>query len=309
VLELAKPLTLQLGFRVDHHPLLKNVQFSPRGSLVYRFLEQQSLRVSIGRAFRGPSFLESYVQLQNGAPQRGATGLGLGNDKLDPESIVSYELGYQNQASDYFALEANVYFNTVKDAILFTNINQYTLSDYAGGDPLAAFDPSVQAYPFSSIQYQNERATFRQIGGEIGARVYPVPGLDIYANYSIHDTQPMDKSKIDAVRAKEQQTSMHKINGGIQWRAKFGLDLSADVSYTSSQVWVEQVTDPGRGVKFQTFDVPYFVMVMGRIGYRLFNDQVELGLVGTNLAFQDKRQHPYAQPIDTRVYGTARLRF
>jgi hypothetical protein len=167
----------------------------------------------------------------------------------------------------------------------------------------------VQAFPFSSISFTNERATFRQIGGELGFRIYPVPGLDLYANYSIHDTQPMDKSKIDPVRVKEQQTSMHKVNGGIQFRARFGLDLSADVSYTSPQTWVEQVTDPGRGVRFQTFEVQDFVMVMARIGYRLFNDQLELGLVGTNLAFQDKRQHPFAQPIDTRVYGTARLRF
>jgi iron complex outermembrane receptor protein len=307
VIELHKKVTLQIGARVDHHPLLSSLQFSPRGSLVYRFLEQQSLRLSIGRAFRGPSFLESYTELQNGAPQRGATGLGLGNDKLAPESIVSYELGYQNQASDYFALEANVYYNTVKNLLLFNDIEQFTLQEYGGTNQRAQYDPSVQAFPFSSITYQNSPQDYRQLGAELGVRVYPVPGFDIYANYSIHDTSPIQK--VDPVRAAEQQTSMHKVNAGVQYRARFGLDLSADVSYTSPQVWLEQVTDPGRGVKFETFKVEQFTMVVARIGYRLWNDQLELGIVGTNLAFQHKQQHPFAQPLDTRVYGTAKLRF
>lgn len=308
VIELAKPLTLQLGARIDRHPLLSTLQFSPRGSLVYRFLEEQSLRVSIGRAFRGPSFIESYVQVPNASPLRGVTGLGVGNDKLDPESIVSYELGYQNQASDYFSLEANVYFNTVKDAILFTDINQFTLQDYGTPGSLAAYEPDVQAFPYSSIGFTNERATFRQLGGELGVRIYPVVGLDIYANYAIHDTRPFDKSQIDPVRAKQQQTSRNKVNAGIQYRAPFGLDVSTDFSYTSSQLWVEQVTDATRGVRFETFGVPQLFWVDARIGWRFWNDQLELGVVGTNLALQHKRQHPFAQPLDTRVLGSVRLR-
>jgi outer membrane receptor for ferrienterochelin and colicin len=309
VIELAKPLTLQIGARLDRHPLLETPQFSPRGSLVYRFLEQQSLRLSIGRAFRGPSFLESYVQLPSGTSRRGVVGYGVGNDDLYPESIVSYELGYQNQASDYFSFEANVYFNMVKDAILFTDIDQYTLRQNAEPGNLAEYDPSIEAFPYTSLGYENERSTFRQIGGELGARFYPVAGFDIYANYSIHNTSPMDKSEIDPVRAKEQQTSMHKVNGGVQWRARFGLDLAADLAWTSKQVWVEQVTDETRGVRFQTFKIDDFLWVNGRIGYRLWNDQLELGIVGTNLAFQHKRQHPIGQPLDTRVMGTAKLRF
>jgi iron complex outermembrane receptor protein len=307
VLQLAKPLTLQIGARLDHHPLLSAPQFSPRGSLVYHFLEQQSLRVSIGRAFRGPSFIESYLDLANGTPLRGVTAYGRGNDKLDPESIVSYELGYQNQASDYFALEANAYYNTVKDAILFTDVNRYTLGDFASGD--VGYDPTVGAFPVSSLAFTNERATFRQIGGELGVRFYPVAGLDVFSNYSIHDTSPMDKSQIDPVRAKEQQTSLHKVNAGIQYRARFGLDISTDVSWFSPQLWVEQVTDVEHGgVSFQTFAQPSFAMLNGRLGYRFWADRLDLGIVGTNLAFQDKRQHPFGQPIDTRVLGTAKLR-
>ncbi len=312
VIELTKNLRLQLGARMDRHPLLSSVQFSPRGSLVYRFLEGQSLRATIGRAFRGPSFIESYLQFPNSTPLRGVSGWGQGNTKLDPESITSYEIGYQNQASDYFAFEANAYLNFVKDLILFTDVERFTLRDYAnspaGFDP-SAYDPGSSSYPVSSLFWTNERATYRQVGGEAGVRFFPVAGLDIYTNYSIHDTRPNNSKDVDPVRAKEQQTSLHKVNGGIQYRARFGLDTSLDVHWFSPQVWVEQVIDIERGVKFQTFDQPSFTMVNGRLGYRLFDDRLELGVVGTNLAHVTRRQHPYGQPLDTRVMGTAKVRF
>lgn len=314
VMQVAKQVRVQFGARMDHHPLLKSLQFSPRGSIVYRFVEQQSLRLSAGRAFRGPSFLESYLELPNSAPLRGVMAWGRGNDKVDPESITSVELGYQNQASDYFALEANVYFNMVKDAILFTDVRSYTLGDFAskadGG--LAQFDPAMGAFPVSSLRFANERATFRQLGGELGVRFYPFKGLDVYSNYANHDTRPLNssqRSKVDPVRVKEQQTSVHKVNVGVQYRAPFGLDFSTDVSWYSSQVWVEQVTDMATGVRFEALAQPSFVVLNGRIGYRLMNERVELGLVGTNLTFNDRRQHPLGQPMDTRVMGTTRFRF
>jgi outer membrane receptor for ferrienterochelin and colicin len=306
VLELTDAVKLQIGARVDQHPLLPDVQFSPRGSLVYRFLGLQSLRVSVGRAFRGPTFVESYLDLANGTPLRGVTAYGRGNPKLDPESIISYEVGYQNQALDYLALEANAYFNTVTNAILFTDVDRYELQDFSGGQ--AAFDPAVSAFPVSALGFTNERATFRQVGGELGARFYPLTGFDLYTNYSIHRTSPATKSKIDAVRAEEQQTSLHKINLGAQYRAPFGLDLSLDGSWFSPQLWVEQVTDLERGVRFQSFEQPSFFMLNGRIGYRLLADRLDLGVVGTNLAMQDRRQHPFGQPIDTRVLATVKLR-
>ncbi|MDB4972774.1 MAG: Outer rane vitamin receptor BtuB [Myxococcaceae bacterium] len=309
VMQLAQPLKLQIGARIDHHPLLSSLQFSPRASLVYRFLGEQSLRLSGGRAFRGPSFLESYLQLPNDTPLRGITAWGKGNDKLDPESITSLELGYQNQQSDYFSLEANLYYNWIKDAILFTDIDPFTLGDYAGGNPLATYNRNVQAFPVSSLSFANERATYRQIGGELGARVFPIEGLDVYANYSINQTKPNDKGRVDPARANEQQTSLHKVNSGVQYRAPFGLEGSVDVSWSSPQRWIEQVTDISTGVRWQRYDQPSFVMLSARLGYRLFADRLELGVVGTNLAFEHKRQQPISQPIDTRVLGTAKVRF
>ena len=42
---------------------------------------------------------------------------------------------------------------------------------------------------------------------------------------------------------------------------------------------------------------------------RFWNERLDVGVVGTNLAYQERRQHPFGQPMDTRVLGTAKLRF
>jgi hypothetical protein len=136
-----------------------------------------------------------------------------------------------------------------------------------------------------------------------------VVGLDVYTNYSVHDTSPDSKKDIDPNRAREQQTSLHKVNGGIQYRAAFGLDTSVDVHWFSKQLWVEQVIDTERGVRFDLFNQPSFTMVNARVGYRLLGDRLELGVVGTNLAYVTRRQHPFGQPMDTRYMGTAKVRF
>ena len=48
---------------------------------------------------------------------------------------------------------------------------------------------------------------------------------------------------------------------------------------------------------------------VGAVERRLERYELELGVVGTNLASPNKRQHPLAQPIDTRVLGTAKVVF
>jgi hypothetical protein len=197
----------------------------------------------------------------------------------------------------------------VSDFIYLSDYDRYTLDDFAGNDRLAAYDDEWDAFPLSTLRTENQRATFQQIGGEAGVRFFPVTGLDVYANYAIHDTRPLDKKEVPGALAEEQQTSLHKINAGIQYRANFGLDTSLDMHWFSDQLWVEQVTDVDRGVRDDKFAQPSFLMVNARLGYRLLADRLELGVYGTNLTFNEKRQHPFGMPMDTRFMGTAKIRF
>ena len=91
--------------------------------------------------------------------------------------------------------------------------------------------------------------------------------------------------------------------------APFGLELSADLSWLSAQRWIEQVTDTVRGVRWESYEVEPLVYLSARIGYRLFDEQLDLGVTGNNLLFQHKQQHPFGQRLDTRVLASAKVWF
>lgn len=327
-MRIIKGLQLVVSARLDSHPLLAAIQVSPRASVVVRPSRGQAFRATVGRAFRGPTFLESYLNIDNNSPLRGVTALGAGNTKLRPEEMLSAEIGYANQASDYFALEVNGYFNLVSDLISLSSVDTYRLRDTdgagaeAGGAiPAGGFIGAVDAFPVGVLRYQNlgllastgQGAQFRQLGAEVGVRVFPLDGLDVYANYALSDTAPNNLTAVEAQQRlrgfeADQRTSLHKVNVGVQYRSRFGLDVSTDFHWVSSQLWVEQVSDVATGVAFQSFALPNYAVLDARVGYRL-GTHLEFGIVGTNLLSSGVRQHPFAQPIDRRVWGSVTARF
>lgn len=298
---------LVLSVRGDLHPLA-GPQVSPRGSLLFHPTAGQTIRLTGGAAFRSPSFVESYAEVPNETPLRGVTTFGVGNPALNPERLFSVELGYMNQMTEYFSLELNGYYNFVIDPILLTQNRAFRLWDFRNDTGLARYHPEFQAYPLGQLEFANEAEQFQQIGGELGVRIFPVQGLDVYANYAIHETSHVGGPR--GALTDDARTSAHMVNGGVQYRAPFGLDLSIDVSWQSSQVWYEQVVDTERGgVSFQRFGLPSYTTLNARIGYRLFDDQLELAIIGTNLVDAGHREHPFGQPIDRRFLGTATVRF
>jgi outer membrane receptor protein involved in Fe transport len=301
-------LQIVLSVRGDLHPLA-GPQVSPRGSIVIHPSTGQTIRLTGGTAFRSPTFVESYLQIPVATPLRGVTAFGVGNRSLNPERLISIELGYMNQMTEYFALEVNGYYNVVLDQILLSRNSPYRLHDFGpGGSNRARYVEEFEGYPLGELSWGNEAEQFQQIGGEIGLRVFPVQGLDVYANYAIHETShfagPLGNLSTD------QRTSAHMVNAGIQYRSSFGLDLSADFSWQSDQVWIEQEVDTERGgAAFRRFALRGYFMLNARIGWRLLDDQLELAVIGTNLIDEGHREHPFGQPVDRRFMGTVTVRF
>lgn len=299
-----------LSARADLHPLL-NVQVSPRGSVVIHPAPGNSIRVSGGSAFRSPTFTESYVLVPQSTPLRGIGAFGSGNPSLNPERIVSMELGYMNQMTEYFTLEVNGYYNLVFDQITLTQNQVFRLNDYVNGTSIAGADAryydEYSAFILTTGLFENQPQQFQQLGGELGARVFPVEGLDLYANYAIHQTWPFGGPA--GPYNEDARTSAHMVNAGAQYRSSFGLDVSVDFSWQSNQVWFEQLLDPARGIVFGRFPLREYAILNARIGYRLFDDQLELAVVGTNLIDDGHREHPYGQPIDRRFMGFVTVRF
>ena len=225
-----------LSARADLHPLL-NVQVSPRGSLVIHPAAGNTIRLTAGSAFRAPTFVESYLQIPNQTPLRGVTAFGLGATNINPERLVSIELGYMNQMTEYLSLELNGYYNIVFDQITLNQTQTYRLADFVNNGR-ARFQDDFAAFPLGQLSFGNEQQVFQQLGGELGARVFPIAGLDLYANYAIHQTTPFGWQQSASVFANDARTSAHMINAGFQYRSPVGLDVSADFSWQSDQTWV-----------------------------------------------------------------------
>jgi outer membrane receptor protein involved in Fe transport len=296
------------SFRVDFHPLLDTPVFSPRGSLILRPTDTHAIHVTVGTAFRTPTFLETYLDLENPTPVAGVTVIAQGSEvarggrALQPESILSAEIGYRIQ-EELFDFEVAAYYNQVKDLIVLSQIRPFRLHETDD----TGYDPAVASFPLGTIGFENERTEFDVIGGEIGVRAYPVTGLDVYANYAINRAYVTGGEQIG--RTEEERTSTHKINGGVQLRTPVGLDVGVDFSWVSDQVWLEQQFDRVEGVVYREFPLDGYYLLNARVGYRAFDDRLEIGVVGYNVTDHEHRQHPFGQVLRRRVMATLSYRF
>jgi outer membrane receptor for ferrienterochelin and colicin len=312
-MQLADKLILVAGLRLDRHPLLERIQFSPRAALIVRPTEESAIRLTAGRAFRTQTFLESYLLNIIPTPIPAVTAVGIGSvwrerffgaAPLSPEEIISTELGF-SLSSDKYSFDANAYLNRVQGLIIQVQETQaFTIADTVLVD-VGGFDEDLAAYPFGLGGFENDDAQFTVVGGELMARVFPVRGLDVYANYAINKTFISG----NPLRESERRTSLHMINSGIQYRTTVGLDLAADFHYASEQVWPEQIASASSGVSLAEFPLPAYYLLNARIGWRLLDDDLELGVTGYNVTNNQHRQHPFGQVIDARVMGTVAYRF
>jgi iron complex outermembrane receptor protein len=296
-MRIVDPVRAVLSARVDRHPLLSSLQLSPRASLILRPSDSAAVRVNVGTAFRSPTYIESYLHFVNQTPIRASTAYGEGNTALEPEHILSAELGYTHQLGDIMEVAASAYYNRVDNQILFAAIQPYTLEDFPG------FDEASAAFPVGDLQFTNEDATFQQLGAEIGVHLYPFTGFDLVASYSYHQTTPVGDPDLGG-REHDQRTPAHKVNVGVQYRAPFGLDIAVDLYHVSSQLWVEQVIDTGTGVQFEPFALDAYTLLNTRLGYRLVDDTIELAISGTNLLGDRHREHPFGEKVGPRVWAS-----
>jgi iron complex outermembrane receptor protein len=108
----------------------------------------------------------------------------------------------------------------------------------------------------------------------------------------------------------DQRTSAHKVNGGVQYRTKFGVDASVDFNYLSSQDWALQVTNvQAQKIEYQSFHLDPYLLLNARLGYRFYKNKIDVGVIFNNMLNNVHREYPFAEPVGSRIMGMVTYRF
>ncbi len=310
-MSVGKSFTFVASGRLDYVPYLSRVIASPRASAIIKPTDRQAIRVSGSTAFRTPSFLESYLDLPLQLTLPGVELISSARrednplSKTQPEQITTVEASYLNQQNDSFEFELTAYYNRVTDLVALAPNRNVSLSGKAGG--LGGLDPNTGLYTVSYGGWVNQCDIHHVGGGEIGGRLYPVEGLDIFANYALNlSTQQLPKG---CTAPEDKRTSAHKLNVGVQVRTKAGFNGELSFHYQSAQVWGEQVAT-ATGIVDQQFPLAAYTLLNARIGYRFFHDRAEIsGTVFNALAGVGTddgaapQQHPFGNRVGRRFMG------
>ncbi len=172
-------------------------------------------------------------------------------------------------------------------------------------DPLPGRASPGGRLDVGTFHFANDPLATEVVGVEAAVRATPVEGLDLFGNYTFAYTRHEQGTVANA----DQRTPQHKFNVGAQLRTRFGLDAEVVGHFASSAVWREQDFDTARGVVFENYALPAYVQLNARVGARLLDDRLELGVTGTNLTDNRARQHPFGAPLGARVMGVVTLRY
>ncbi|MBI2946927.1 MAG: TonB-dependent receptor [Verrucomicrobia bacterium] len=102
-LEMLKNLRLNAGARYDQYGK-QDPAYNPRVALIYNPFENSTIKAIYGTAFRAPNFFEL---------------IDPRNQDIQPETITSYELVYEQQITKQLQSTAAAFYNQIDDLITF----------------------------------------------------------------------------------------------------------------------------------------------------------------------------------------------
>ncbi len=305
--------------RGDYVPYLGKVVPSPKASVLFHPSAGSTIRGIVATAFRIPTFFEGYLATPAQLPVAGAsvqqisTDPRIGSPKLNPEQVVTEELGYLNQDSDFFTFDSAFFHNSVNNLIEIGPNRPITVGDVANAQEPTSYVPQQNTYPLFFGGFQNQCQTYDVYGAELGLRAFPADGLDVYANYTLMGVKD-NYAGCSAVELQsvvnDQRTSAHKVNAGVQFRTKLGIDGSVDFHYVSSQDWGLPVTNvAAQKIENALLHLDAYTLVNARLGYRFLHDQAEISGVAFNLLNDKHREHPFGELVGQRFMGMFSYRF
>jgi len=295
-----------VGTRVDQFDVLKKPVVSPRTSFLMKPRESQTFRLSFNRAFRAPSFVNSFfetsflnqIDLGPAGPFQ-FPAVAVGNEQLKAEGLTAYEAGYIG-GFGRTTLGAALYLYRTSNTILFTQAGSYTSSHPPPGWPLppAVLDQLIAAgrgLP-SQLTYLNfDRISDR--GLELSADVRLTTATSAFANYT-WQADPMPRG-FDISELNLPPT--HRFNIGVTLaRGRYFGTLSG--SFVDAAFWQDVL--PGYEGPTEAY-----TLVDGGFGVHSTDRTMTVAVRGTNLLNKPVQQHVFGDVIRRTVTGEVRFGF
>ena len=278
-------LSLTVGARYDLDTFI-NPTLSPRGSLVWKFLPDQTLKVGISLGYRPPTLIETHLNIQNRlniSPPLFLTVLG--SENIGPEQILSSELEYQGWFWQHrLRVRSSFFYNHISDLIEFVQTGP------APTDPVTATN--------------NGEADI--LGVELGMEYWATPWLSGFVN-GAYQTIGQTIRGIN-----ERAGPQWKINGGLRVQSDWGLSGEVGVHYVSATTYPLAsafTTLAPFGVVAPDARVGPYTLVNLRAGYSFWNDQAEAAISVFNALNDRHKEHPLGDTIGSRVLGWLTLKF
>lgn len=297
-IELSDRFHWLVGTRVDRYGVLDKPVFSPRTAFFVKPAPKQTIRLSFNKAFRAPSFINTYFDTNLLTPlDLGEAGTfqlpsaAVGNPELKAEQLSAYEIGYIAILKNV-TLDAAFYVNRTRETVLFTQTDEYTSENPPTGWPLPP--DTAQGLP-SEFSYRNfPRMTERGIELSADARI--TDRLTAFANY-FWQADPVPEG-FDVAELNLPPT--HRFNAGVSYTGHryFG---SISGSFHDEAYWQDVNRYEGTTEAYTILD--------GAFGVRSADGSMTVAVRATNLLNAATLQHSFGDLIKRTVTGEIRFSF
>jgi iron complex outermembrane receptor protein len=261
-------------FYLPQETFLRRITLSPRLSLISPITDNQSIRFSVGKAFRRPSFIEQRMALKNFQP----LALNPQDKNLLNEEVTGLDLGYIGRFSP-FRIGVDLFLNQFKNFI--------------------EFDPGL-------VKYTNTKGRTFLFGGEIVGRWEPNPTTLVFLSYGLLLATGERQYSLGEEEVKKRETfssePRHTFNGGGYYQFPFSLKLSLLFHYETE--YTARIVNPEKGSllfavsEFQEIG-PYGSLAF-RISYPV-TPHLEIGIIGENAQGDKHKEFPSLrlnQPVE-----------
>ena len=297
-IQLHEKVLLDLGVRVDHFDTFGTAA-SPRIAFVFKPAKHQSIRLGASRAFRAPTLLESYLDVNTASvvplpPDNDPFVFpihAVGNQDLDETQNDGIELAWTADLREKHLVSVALY-RTVIDGV----IDFYPSELYTPGDPPPAWPlplPDLSAYGLPKTFTYRNVGRVRSQGLEVGVESRWSDVLTTTFSWTRQDESEIEKNDpVIPMRVNRPPANMLSASL-LASHGRFGGMVSLD--WVDDAFWSDVLDQRFWGET----DAYLLVNASGRVSFNAGRSELKLAV--TNLLDDDVQQHAFGDVISRRA--------